>query len=595
MSDVESQQVRLLVVDDIAQNRTLLNRFFSRRGFAIAEAENGAVALKLLADKQFDAVLLDVVMPEMDGLETLRRIRLTHSPSSLPVIMVTAKVESDDVVQALNLGANDYITKPVDFPIASARLQSQLARLQAERKLAHYIEKLESANRQLEHEIAERKQSEARIRHMAQHDSLTGLGNRVQFRDQLVRALGRIDEDGGNLALLFMDLDQFKLINDTLGHRIGDLLLANIGDRLKQTLRPTETVARLGGDEFAIIQIGKTPDEAGALANRVMEAITVPCEIEGHQIVVSCSIGIAWAPDDGDDPDVLLANADLALYRAKAEGRDGCRFFEPDMNARAQARRTLECELRNALRSGEFELHYQPLFNLGSDGIKGFEALLRWNHPQRGLIPPLDFIPLAEEIGLIIPLSQWVLHEACREASAWPDEVKLAVNLSPMQFRGGGLVADVMNALAASGLAPGRLELEITETVLLDDNKNTLQALHQLRDMGVRISMDDFGIGYSSFSYLRMFPFDKIKIDQSFVRDLPLKNDSTAIVRAIIGLAASIGIVTTAEGVETQEQLSYLQAEGCTEVQGYLISRPMPANEVRAILRKNEDAQRKVA
>ncbi len=310
--------------------------------------------------------------------------------------------------------------------------------------------------------------------------------------------------------------------------------------------------------------------------------------------MVSCSIGIAWAPDDADDPDILLANADLALYRAKAEGRDGCRFFEPDMNARAQARRALETELRHALRSGQFELYYQPLHNLGSDRIKGFEALLRWNHPERGLVPPLDFIPLAEDIGLIIPLSQWVLREACQEASTWPEDVKLAVNLSPIQFRGGGLVGEVVSALAASGLPPHRLELEITETVLLDDNKNTLQALYQLRDMGVRISMDDFGIGYSSFRYLRMFPFDKIKIDQSFVRDLPLKNDSTAIVRAIIGLAASIGIVTTAEGVETQEQLSYLQAEGCTEVQGYLISRPMPAQDVRDIFTKNS-ANRMVA
>ncbi len=596
MNDMSAQQTRLLVVDDIADNRAILNRFFRRRGFDVAEAENGVAALALIAEQNFDAVLLDVLMPEMDGLETLKRIRATHSPSSLPVIMVTAKVESKDIVQALELGANDYITKPIDFSIAFARVQSQLARLQAERALAHHVKKLEHANRQLEYEIAERKQSEARVRYMAQHDALTGLGNRVHFRDQLVRALGRVDEDGGNLALMFLDLDQFKLINDTLGHRIGDLLLAAVGDRLKSSVHGNDTVARLGGDEFAIIQMTKErPAEAGLLADRIIKAIGLPYDIEGHQLVLGCSIGIAWAPDDGNDPDLLLSNADLALYRAKAEGRSSCRFFEAEMNARAQSRRQLECELRQALQCGQFELYYQPLFDLTSGRITDLEALLRWNHPQRGLILPNEFVPLAEDIGLIIPLGQWVLREACREAMCWPEGIKLAVNLSPVQFRGGTLVNDVMNALAATGLDPGRLGLEITETVLLDDNKNTMQSLHQLRSMGIRISMDDFGIGYSSLSYLRMFPFDKIKIDQSFVCDLLLKNDSSAIVRAIIGLANSLGMATTAEGVETEEQFSHLKAEGCTEVQGYLISRPLPAKDVLALLGKPENSELKVA
>jgi diguanylate cyclase (GGDEF)-like protein len=405
-----------------------------------------------------------------------------------------------------------------------------------------------------------------------------------------------MEERSGHIALLFIDLDQFKLINDTLGHRIGDLLLTAVGQRLQHSIKDCDTVGRLGGDEFAIIQVAKErPEEAGALAARVMNAVAQPYSIEGHQLVVSCSIGIAWAPDDGNDPDVLLANADLALYRAKAEARGSCRFFEAEMNELAQARRLVERDLRDALQLGQFELHYQPLFNLDGAGITGLEALVRWNHPVRGTVPPLDFISLAEEMGLIIPISQWVLREACREASRWPSDIKLAVNLSPMQFRGGTLVQDVVNALAASGLEPDRLELEITETVLLDDNKKTMQALHQLRDMGVRISMDDFGTGYSSLSYLRMFPFDKIKIDRSFVRDLPANNDSTAIVRAIIGLAGSIGMVTTVEGVETMEQFDYLKAEGCTEVQGYLISRPMPAKDVLGALVKANGAEREVA
>jgi diguanylate cyclase (GGDEF)-like protein len=596
MSNAAAPQARLLVVDDIADNRAILNRFLRRRGYEIVEAENGAEALDLIAGQSFDAVLLDVLMPVMNGLETLKRIRAAHSPSKLPVIMVTAKVESKDIVEALELGANDYITKPIDFSIALARVQSQLARQQAERSLAHYVEKLEHTNRQLEHEIAERKQSEAQVRYMAHHDSLTGLANRVQFREQLARTLARVEEHGGNFALLFIDLDQFKMINDTLGHRVGDLLLALISERLQNAASESDTVARLGGDEFAIIQMTKErPEEAGLLADRIMKAIALPFDIETHQLVVGCSIGIAWAPDDGKDPDQLLANADLALYRAKAEARGSYRYFEVGMNERAQARRVLELELRKALKFGQFELHYQPLFNVADERIMGFEALLRWRHPERGMIPPLEFISLAEDTGLIVPLSQWVLRDACRQAITLPEHVKLAVNLSPVQFRSGRLLEDVISALASAGLAPDRLELEITETVLLDDDKQTMQALHQLRGMGVRISMDDFGTGYSSFGYLRMFPFDKIKIDRSFVRDVPFKNDSTAIVRAIIGLATSIGMVTTAEGVETEEQFAHLKAEGCTEVQGYLISRPVPAAEIPDMLRKSIGGQRKVA
>jgi diguanylate cyclase (GGDEF)-like protein len=596
MTETPSHQGRLLVVDDIADNRTILKRLFSRRGFDVVEANDGAVALALIAEQQFDAVLLDVVMPRMNGLEALRQIRTTHSPSALPVIMVTAKVESGDVVEALELGANDYITKPIDVAIALARVQSQLARLKAERALAHHLTKLESINRQLEHEIAERKQSEAIVRYMAQHDSLTGLGNRVQFRDHLVRALARIKDSGENLALLFIDLDQFKLINDTLGHRVGDLLLTAVGRRLQHSTRDCDTVARLGGDEFAIIQVAEArAEDTSVLAERIIKAVAQPYQIEGHQLLVSCSIGIAWAPDDGTDPDLLLANADLALYRAKAEARGGYRFFEVEMNARAQARRLLERDLRDALNKGQFELHYQPLYNLNGGGVTGFEALVRWNHPQRGVIPPLEFISLAEEMGLIVPLGRWVLRDACREATRWPADIKLAVNLSPIQFRNGTLLKDFKDALAASGLDPERLELEITETALLDDNKKIMQMLHELRSLGVHICMDDFGTGYSSLSYLRMFPFDKIKIDRSFVRDLPTNSDSSAIVRAIIGLAGNIGMITTVEGVETEEQYAYLKAEGCTEVQGYLISRPMPAGDVLDTLAKANGVERAVA
>jgi diguanylate cyclase (GGDEF)-like protein len=593
MSEPQSHtHVRLLVVDDVANNRDVLGRLFRRRGYEVVEAATGCAALELITKQHFNAVLLDVVMPEMDGLEVLRRIRAIHSTATLPVIMVTAMAESKDVVQALELGANDYITKPIDVGITFARVQNHIARQQAERALAEQLHKLENINRELENEIAQRKISDARIQQMAHHDSLTGLSNRSYFRDQLARSFDRVEQDGGSFDLLFIDLDQFKLINDSLGHRIGDLLLATIGERLKRAVNEDDTVARLGGDEFAIIRFAKRPEDTNLLVDRVMKAVALPYDIEGHRLFITSSIGIARAPDDGNDPELLLANADLALYRAKAEGRGRRRFFEAEMNERVRARQLLERDLRTATSEDQFELNYQPQLNLSTGRISGFEALLRWRHPERGLIPPLDFIPLAEDTGLIVPVSQWLLGEACREARTWPDDIKLAVNLSPVHFRSGTLVHDVVGALSLSGLEPSRLELEITESVLLDDNKTTMQALHELRRWGVGISIDDFGTGYSSFTYLRMFPFDKIKIDQSFVRDLPTKKDSTAIVRAIIGVASTLGMVTTAEGVETQEQLTYLQAEGCTEVQGYLISRPLLTTDVRRILAKPKDIER---
>lgn len=596
MIDAVQTQGRLLVVDDIAQNRAILKRLFGLRGFDVVEVADGPSALELVARESFDAILLDIVMPGMNGFEVLKKIRESYSASVLPVIMVTAKVEAEDVALALELGANDYITKPIDVRIATARVQSQFARLKAERSLLSHLEKLEEINQRLKHEVAERERSEAVVRHMAEHDSLTGLANRTQFRDQLNRILGRAGDQSGSHAILFVDLDRFKLINDTLGHRVGDLLLIAVGERLKHAASSSGTVARLGGDEFAIIrQDAPGVADVGALANRIIKSIEQPIVIGGHQILVSCSIGIASVPKDGTDPDILLANADLALYRAKTEACGSFRFFEPEMNERAQNRRVLEGDLREAIERNQFELHYQPFLNLERGQISGMEALVRWRHPTRGMVPPLDFISVAEETGLINPLSRWILREAIREASTWPRSVKLAVNLSPIQFRTGTLLTDVVEALASTSFEPGRLELEITETVVLDSDRKTMRDLHELREMGVRISMDDFGTGYSSLSYLRKFPFDKIKIDQSFVRDLPGDEGSEAIIRAVVGLAGSIGMVTTVEGVETEEQLAYLKKEGCTEIQGYLISRPLPARDVLPMLGRKIQPQRAVA
>jgi diguanylate cyclase (GGDEF)-like protein len=444
-------------------------------------------------------------------------------------------------------------------------------------------------------DITERRQAEVRIAYMAHHDALTDLPNRVRLREEMVRALHRV-ERGETFAILCLDLDCFKAVNDTLGHPIGDVLLQTVSDRLRGCVRATDMVARLGGDEFAIVQAGaEQPVEPIALATRLIKAMSEPFDIKGHQIVIGASVGIAIAPNDGNDPDHLLKNADMALYRAKEDGRGIYRFFEPTMDAKMQVRRALELDLRKALVLGEFELFYQPLITLETDEISGFEALLRWRHPQRGLVAPAEFIPLAEEIGLICPIGAWVLKQACSEATSWPDSIKVAVNLSPVQFKNGTVVLDVIAALDRSGLSAHRLELEITETVLLHDTDATVSTLNQLRALGVRISMDDFGTGYSSLGYLRKFPFDKIKIDQSFIHDLSDKPESIAIVRAVAGLGSALGIATTAEGVETEEQLRQLREEGCTEVQGYLFSEPKPASELRSILQRLNPASKAVA
>jgi diguanylate cyclase (GGDEF)-like protein len=429
-------------------------------------------------------------------------------------------------------------------------------------------------------DITERQRAEERIAHMARHDALTDLPNRLLLRERLEHELKRVKR-GELLAVLCLDLDHFKSVNDTLGHPVGDLLLKAVADRLRRCTREPDTIARLGGDEFAIIMTAMTqPNDAALLCRRLREAITKPYELDGHQIVIDISIGISFAPFDAAEPDQLLKNADMALYGAKADGRGIYRFFEPEMDARMQQRRELEMDLRKALVNGEFELHYQPLVDLQDNEINGFEALLRWRHPARGLVPPAEFIPVAEETGLIVPLGEWVLRQACHETAPWQGDLKVAVNLSPAQLKSRNLVEVVTSALAASGMAASRLQLEITESVLMQNTFATLGTLHQLRNLGVQIAMDDFGTGYSSLSYLRSFPFDKIKIDRSFIADLSNGAEPLAIVHAVANLAKSLSMISTAEGVETQQQLEKLQAVGCNEMQGYFFSHARPAHEI---------------
>lgn len=435
-------------------------------------------------------------------------------------------------------------------------------------------------------DITERKRAEARLAFMAQHDSLTGLPNRNLLRQNMDEILLHTRRSSDKAAVLVLGIDNFKAVNDSLGHGIGDKLLRAVAKRLRSTLREEDTLARLNSDEFAIVQSGLArPDDAVLLARRLLEAIGDPYLFDGHSIVIGASIGIAMAPGDGDESEKLLKNADMALSRAKNDSRGTFSFFETGMDARAQSRRKIEADLRDAIQNEVLRPYYQPLIDLATGRITGFEALVRWPDPERGMISPAEFIPVAEDTGLINGLGGLMLRRACADAALWPEDVRVAVNLSPLQFRTGNLLSIVMDALKQSGLSPKRLELEITETLLLEKSGQVLATLHALRALGVRISMDDFGTGYSSLSYLRSFPFDKIKVDQSFVRDLAANRDAQAIVRSIISLGVGLGVTITAEGVETEAELNCLRNEGCHEAQGFLFSQARPNADVVGMLK----------
>lgn len=477
-----------------------------------------------------------------------------------------------------------FVAKGITLPIAkldaAARRFSSGERTFVEVETQDEVGRLAESFNFMVDAIEER---ERKISHIALHDILTGLPNRKLFAEQMDFALARLDSTSG-LVLGYLDLDNFKLVNDTLGHPVGDGLLKQIAERLSQHL-PNNIVARLSGDEFAIMS---SSGEAGTgsvnFAQKLHQLFDQPFMVDGHTIPIRPSIGFAIAPSDGRSVTELLKNADLALYRAKQEGKGCYQFFEPAMDEQARKRRQVEIDLRNAIKTGQFELYYQPLYSLEKEQLTGFEALLRWIHPEYGLVNPLEFIGIAEETNLIIPIGEWVIREACRQAALWPEDLRMAVNISPLQFRSANLSNVIIQSLAASGISPNRLELEITESIFIENVENTLKCLHNLRNVGVRIALDDFGTGYSSLSYLRSFPFDKIKIDRSFVTDLQSGAPASAIIRAITTLADALGMETLAEGVEFEEQADLLRIEGCQQVQGFFYSRPVPSREASALI-----------
>lgn len=521
--------------------------------------------LRELADVALEGLLIchnDIVITANNSIEILSG----HVPGTLSGSFVSSLLPGLDISSL-----PEREEREMDL-IGADGLEVPVRVLRREVALGHKIQTVIAVRDQ-----RERLKTEAKMRLLAFTDPLTGLANRTRFFDLLaIHTASRRDRDKVG-AVLMIDLDRFKEVNDTLGHAVGDIVLRMVADRLQSTMRMDDVLARLGGDEFAVLQTAvEAADNATALAARIVKIIAAsPFMLDGQPIHLGASIGIAMAPDDGDDPAELMRNADLALYAVKADGRGLFRRYDPSLDEKMRQRRAIEAGLRLALAEGQMELHYQPLVDSKTGCITSAEALVRWNHPVRGLVPPLDFIGIAEETGLIVPLGEWVLNTACAEAATWPGEMRVAVNLSPAQFRERSLVPVIVAALNSAGLAPGRLELEITEGVLLSDEAGTLATLNELRSLGIHVSMDDFGTGYSSLSYLRKFPFDKIKIDQSFVRQLPQDAESAAIVRAIITMAKCLGMSTTVEGVETSEQFDFSVAEGCDTIQGYLVSRPL--------------------
>jgi len=699
----------ILVIDDDPAARLFVRGSLEPAGMVVMEAADGRESLELFEKNTPDLIVLDIVMPDMDGYLTCSRIRSLPRGKRVPILIMTGLDDPNSIAQAYEHGATDFINKPVNATIlrhhirymlrtsnvlqalvrSESRLElaqriarignwdwnprtnrfamsNELCRLvgirpqdfagtiEAFLRLVHHDDRLgvkDALEKLISHQtpcdidhrivlpngtdftihlqaeavceeqageptvigtaqdITERKQAERAIHRLAYYDSLTGLANRVLFKDRLSNALSYAERHHLHLATLFIDLDRFKVINDTLGHTVGDLLLTHVAERLSESVRqsdsvgrhaghePSHALARLGGDEFTILLTTLShPEDAGRVARRILEMLAHPFSIDGHEVFISASIGISIYPSDGSTVEALLKNADTAMYHAKEQGRNNCQYYSSGLNAAAAERLDLESDLRRALEREEFVVYYQPTLNIHSRKILGAEALVRWNHPKRGLLPPGVFLSAAIDTGLIRSMDEWVLREACRQVKAWEQaglpSITVSANVSNSLFHGRTLPATVGDALRDSGLNPSQLELELTESIAMRDVDASVTMLEGLRTMGVRLSIDDFGTGYSSLSYLQRFPLSRLKIDQSFVRDLLTNENNAKITRAIIAMAHSLNLSVLAEGVETDEQLARLREEGCDEVQGYLFSRPVCAEEFESMLRGDADARR---
>ncbi|AGK50833.1 diguanylate cyclase domain protein [Burkholderia thailandensis MSMB121] len=687
----------VLVVDDTPANLELAVSALEADGLEVLVAQSGEEAIRRAQLVVPDLVLLDVMMPGIDGFETCRRLKAIDHTRDAPVIFMTALSDVQDKVAGFAAGGIDYLTKPFQIVELAARVKTHLALRAAQQQLvlanarlasseARYRRLFETASDGIilvdmagsritdvnaslvemlgferdhfvgrpigsvppfeavpecaslcatlaasgeircEHtslatatgtlldveflaslytvggarivqcnvrDITERKQAEARVRYMALHDALTGLPNRALLQEHLAQAIARARREGGRVAALMLDLDRFKHVNDSLGHHIGDRLLEAASMRLRGCLREGDTVARLGGDEFVIGLADVDGDQgAGEVATRVLTTLSRPFFVENHELHVGCSIGISRYPADGEDVQTLLRAADTAMYDAKANGRGIYRFFTPELNAAAQQRLALARDIRYAFDRGEFVLHYQPQVCTHSGAITGVEALLRWRHPEHGLISPLQFVPMLEELGLIVAVGQWVLRTACQQSVQWQSAglppVRMAVNLSAYQLQRGDIVRTVDEALRETGLAAEWLELELTETMALYNAQEAIRIMREFKQLGVSLSLDDFGTGWSSLSYLRQFPIDRIKIDRSFIRDVVTHPGASAVVQGIMTLANHLGLQCIAEGVETVQQFGFLQERACGEIQGFLVSPALPAHECAVLLAGDE-------
>jgi len=601
--------LNVLIVDDSKVIRSAIREILELGNIQVTEASNGKDALELVYNNVPDLVLLDVVMPGMDGISVLKTLRKSYSKLQLPVVLVTSLGSSSEIVQALDFGASDYVTKPVDFDVLWARVSNQLMQKQTaeylrlaqnnlEKQIKQRTAELNTSNQQLKKEIEVRLLAEGQLQKQASYDELTGLPNRSLAKDRLYQTILKSKRHQLQPCLAFLDLDNFKYINDTFGHAAGDELLREASRRLTECARESDTVARLGGDEFLLIleddRADKTQQrETGIrhIGERIIESFSKPFVIEGHELNVTASLGFAIYPKDGDDSNKLMRHADVAMYRSKNEGKNTFCFYSPEMSANAIMRMNVESELRQAIDSKEFTLHYQPIVDSKTGHIVKAEALLRWDCKKLGMITPDYFIPIAEETGLIIPVGEWVIETACKQVKQWRndgwDDICVTVNVSARQFQcNSSLVKTIKRSLQENDLASDAIQLELTEGVLMKETDSSIETMAQIENMGIKLLIDDFGTGYASLSYLQRYNFDSIKIDRSYISNVLISKQDEKLVKAVIAMAKSLGVSVVSEGVESKGQLEFLVKQECEFIQGYYFSKPVPSDKFHHLLIK---------